>query len=153
MGAVLVAVTTFVAMEGVSYASHRWLMHGPGLGWHASHHAPPVARFERNDRFPLCFSVVGFALFLFAALGVDWLWPIAIGVTAYGAAYLYVHEVHIHRRLPVAIPSGRYLSWLRSAHAEHHRDGREPYGMLLPIGRRVRADQLGDPDRVLTRHL
>ena len=43
----------FVAMEGVSYAAHRWVMHGRGMGWHRSHHAPPAARFERNDRFPL----------------------------------------------------------------------------------------------------
>ena len=149
IGAVAVAIITIVAMEGVSYASHRWLMHGPGMGWHRSHHAPPVTRFERNDRFPACFSVVGFGLFLAAALGAGWLWPIAVGVTAYGMAYLFVHEVHIHRRLPVRAFGGRYLEWLRTAHADHHRTGAEPYGMLLPVGRR--STQAEDPARVLTR--
>ena len=131
----LVAVASFCAMEGVSYAAHRWLMHGPGMAWHRSHHLPPRGRFERNDRFPLCFSALGVALF---ALGttVDGLRPllwVAIGVTAYGAAYLAVHELVIHRRLPVPVPSTRYLRWLRASHADHHRTSGEPYGMLLPL--------------------
>ena len=124
---VLMAVIAFVAMEAVSYGAHRWLMHGPGMGWHRSHHAPPQGRFEANDLFPVCFSVVGMALFAAGALGL------AIGVTAYGAAYLAVHEIVIHRRVPVAVPSTRYLAWLRDAHAVHHRTGGEPYGMLLPL--------------------
>lgn len=128
LGTVVVAVLAFVAMEGVSYAAHRWLMHGPGMGWHRSHHAPPVGRFEANDLFPLCFSVVGIALFASGAYGL------AIGVTAYGAAYLAVHEIVIHRRVAVTVPSTRYLTWLRDAHAVHHRTGAEPYGMLLPLG-------------------
>jgi beta-carotene 3-hydroxylase len=121
------AAVAFLAMEAVSYSAHRWLMHGPGMSWHRSHHAPPDGRFERNDLFPLCFSVVGAALFAGGAIGP------ALGVTAYGAAYLAVHEIVIHRRLPVAVPSTRYLRWLRDAHAVHHRTGGEPYGMLLPL--------------------
>ena len=54
-------------------------------------------------------------------------------MTAYGAAYLFVHEVYIHRRLPVRVPPCRYLDWLRDAHRVHHRHGAEPYGMLLPL--------------------
>ena len=57
----------------------------------------------------------------------------AIGVTAYGVAYLVVHEVFIHRRLDVPLPRWRYLGWLRRSHALHHRYGGEPYGMLLPV--------------------
>ena len=41
MTPVLLFAAAFVAMEGVSYAGHRWVMHGPGMGWHRSHHAPP----------------------------------------------------------------------------------------------------------------
>ena len=133
MIAILVAVVTFAAMEGVSYAAHRWVMHGPsGIGWHASHHRPASGRFERNDLFPAVFSVVGFGLFVAA---VTWpvLRPVAAGVTAYGVAYLVVHELFIHRRLSVPLPRWRYLTWLRRSHALHHRYGAEPYGMLLPV--------------------
>src|SRR5690349_2814961 len=101
MSGVVAAIAAFLAMELVSYAAHRWVMHGFAIGWHRSHHAPPSARLERNDRFPLCFSVVGVALFTAASQGLAVLWPIAVGVTAYGVAYLVVHEIVIHRRLPV----------------------------------------------------
>ena len=135
----LVAAAAFVSMEAVSYATHRWVMHGFAIGWHRSHHAPPTAGLERNDRFPLCFSVVGVALFAGASGGLPVLWPIAVGVTAYGIAYLIVHEVVIHRRLPIAVPVGRYLGWLREGHRDHHVGGGEPYGMLLPLVRERQA--------------
>jgi beta-carotene 3-hydroxylase len=135
MMAAIAFVVAFVAMEGVSYAAHRWLMHGPGMAWHASHHAPPKGGFERNDLFPVCFSIVGFGLFALAALGAvpGWVWWSAAGVTAYGMAYMMVHELFIHRRLAVTLPDVGYLRWLRRSHAAHHVDGGEPYGMLLPL--------------------
>jgi beta-carotene 3-hydroxylase len=103
--------------------------------WHRSHHVPGPGRFERNDLFPLCFSAVGVTLFAVATMGPairQLLW-VAIGVTAYGAAYLFVHEVYIHQRLPVRLPTFGYLDWLRDAHRVHHRHGAGPYGMLLPL--------------------
>jgi beta-carotene 3-hydroxylase len=141
MTSVLLFVLAFVAMEGVSYAAHRWVMHGVGMGWHRSHHAPPAGRFERNDRFPLCFSLLGFALFLAGSLGLRSLWWVGAGVTAYGAAYLFVHEVYIHRRVRVRVPGLRYLEWLRAAHRDHHTGGGEPYGMLLPLVRGRGSDR------------
>ncbi len=132
----LLVAVSFGVMELVSYAGHRWVMHRIGMGWHRSHHSPPIGPVERNDLFPLCFSVVGFLLFAAASIGLaSWLWWVAIGVTAYGASYLFVHEVYIHHRLPVRAPRLRYLEWLRDAHGDHHRRGGEPYGMLLPIAR------------------
>ncbi|MEO7557277.1 MAG: sterol desaturase family protein [Acidimicrobiales bacterium] len=128
------AVLAFLAMEGVSYAAHRWVMHGFAMVWHRSHHAPPQGSLERNDLFPACFSTVGFALFALASAGVaGWLWPVAVGVTAYGALYLLVHEVYIHHRLALRIPQLTYLEWLRDSHRAHHVSGGEPYGMLLPL--------------------
>ena len=44
-----------------------------------------------------------------------------------------MHEVYIHRRLPVRLPAVGYLDWLRDAHRVHHRHGAGPYGMLLPL--------------------
>jgi len=138
MTALLLFAGSFLAMEGVSYAAHRWVMHGFGMAWHRSHHAPPRGALERNDLFPVCFSVVGIALFALGTTVTRPLLWIAIGVTAYGAAYLVVHDVVIHRRLGMRIGGGRYLRWLRTSHAAHHRTGAEPYGMLLPVVPRER---------------
>jgi beta-carotene 3-hydroxylase len=135
MSSVVAFLVAFAGMEAVSYSLHRWVMHGPGMTWHASHHAPPRGRWERNDLFPLCFSVLGFGAFALAASGVlpDWAWWAAAGITAYGVAYLAVHELFIHRRFGGRVPDVAYLRWLRDAHRAHHVDGGEPYGMLLPL--------------------
>ena len=147
---VLVAAVSFVAMEGVSYLAHRFVMHRAGMVWHRSHHRPASGRVERNDLFPVCFSIVGVALFALGTTGpavVALVWA-GIGVTVYGGAYLFVHEVYIHRRLPVPVPALAYLEWLRDAHRVHHRHGGEPYGMLLPLVSRSRRDQAAPgPDR------
>jgi beta-carotene 3-hydroxylase len=141
MSGLLLFMAVFVSMEGVSYGAHRWLMHGPGMGWHRSHHAPSEGGWERNDLFPACFSALGFALFLTAAVSrASWLYWLGAGVTAYGAAYLFVHEVYIHRRVGRRLPDLAYLRWLRAAHRDHHTSGAEPYGMLLPLRRSV-ADE------------
>lgn len=149
MRQLVLAVLSFGSMELVSYAAHRWLMHGPGMVWHRSHHAAAVGRFERNDLYPLCFAAFGVALFAIPALGwVRDLFWVGVGVTVYGAIYLFVHDLYIHRRAPVPVPRLRYLEWLKSAHAVHHQTSGEPYGMLLPIvrstasARRSRRDVL-----------
>jgi beta-carotene 3-hydroxylase len=131
----LLALAAFAGMEAVSYAAHRWVMHGFAMAWHRSHHVPHDNRFERNDLFPLCFSTVGVALFALATMGpaiTPLLW-VGAGVTAYGALYLLVHDVFIHERVPVRLPRLRYLRWLARSHRLHHRFGGEPYGMLLPV--------------------
>lgn len=143
MHPVVVVVVTFVVMEPVTYAAHRWLMHGVGMAWHRSHHArwrrpelPPAEPFfERNDLFPVCFAattVTVFTLALNVPVAAPAL-PVAIGVTMYGAAYAFVHDVYIHRRV-------RWFGWrtpaldrLADAHDLHHRFGGEPYGMLVPV--------------------
>lgn len=132
----LLIAGSFVTMEGVSYATHRWIMHGVGMGWHRSHHAPPRGRFERNDLFPIFFAVVGIVLFALGSGPVPPLWWVGVGVTAYGIAYGIVHEVFIHHRVRLPMPHLAYFEWLRDAHRDHHLGGNEPYGMLLPVVRR-----------------
>ena len=147
MRALLLAVVSFGSMELISYAVHRWVMHGVGMVWHRSHHAAPVGRFERNDLYPVCFAAAGVALFAIPALGwVPDLFWVGVGVTAYGTIYLFVHDLYIHRRVPVTVPRLRYLEWLRSAHGDHHRRGGEPYGMLLPLVRDAPAARRSRPD-------
>jgi beta-carotene 3-hydroxylase len=136
-------VGAFVAMEGVSYATHRWLMHGRGMVWHRSHHPPRTRGLEANDLFPAVFASLAVVAFAVAAAvpSARWLRPIAIGVSAYGTCYFLVHEVVVHRRVPVPVPRWRVLRWLDESHRVHHTLGGEPYGMLLPIISRERRER------------
>ena len=133
--ALALAAGAFLAMEPVAYAAHRWLMHGPGWGWHRSHHQRRVGPLERNDRYPATFAATTVtAMAVGAAVPrLRWLLPVGAGVTAYGAAYAYVHDVHIHGRVPALDVDSALLDRLATAHHQHHRGGGEPYGMLVPV--------------------
>ncbi|MHB1930336.1 MAG: sterol desaturase family protein [Acidimicrobiales bacterium] len=141
IGSVVAGACAFVVMEPVTYAAHRWVMHGVGWVLHRSHHRRRQGRWEANDWFPVMFAAATIGAMAVgtgvrsAALVV----PVAVGVTVYGVAYAFVHDVYIHARfgrLPVVGP----LEWLREAHEIHHRFGREPYGMLCPlVPRELRA--------------
>jgi beta-carotene 3-hydroxylase len=128
----IAVVTSFAATELLSYALHRWVMHGFGIPWHRSHHRPRSRGFERNDRFPLVMATIAITLFAIAGGPSSLLFWCALGITAYGATYLFVHDVYIHERLGFRPPRLPYVEWLRRRHAEHHELGGEPYGMLLP---------------------
>jgi beta-carotene 3-hydroxylase len=136
MGTLLVLILAFVAMEPVTYAVHRWVMHGPGRAIHVSHHRSRSGRFEANDLYPVAFAaVVGVGLVVgFHVDGWGALVPIGVGVTCYGAVYAAVHDGCIHGRLAVlAGRRGRAVVRLAEAHRLHHRFGGEPYGMLFPM--------------------
>lgn len=147
--AVIVALCALVGMELVSYAVHRFLMHGPGWPVHADHHSRRRRGWERNDLYPASFSVIAVALFAFGASRPELrlLLAAGVGMTMYGLAYAYVHELCIHRRLPLDVPAGRYGHWLRRMHRIHHLYGGEPYGMLLPIVPRALRRRAAFDDR------
>lgn len=133
---VLVAAGALVLMEPVTALVHRFVMHGAGMGWHRSHHEAPASALEANDLFPVVFAAVTIVVL---AVGVSVagaprvLVPIGIGVTAYGAAYLVVHDVVIHRRLAfLPMPDWLLRPW-RDAHNVHHLFARAPYGFLAPV--------------------
>ena len=72
------------------------------------------------------------------ALGsmVDGLRPLlwaGAGVTLYGAAYLFVHDLYIHRRWARFRWTWGPLERVREAHRIHHLFGGEPYGFLFPV--------------------
>ena len=154
MGDVLVAVAAFVLREGVTYGAHRWVMHGPGRVLHNSHHVHGGGRFEANDLYPVMFASVTIAAM---ALGASWpalhvLVAAGVGITCYGAAYVFVHDVYIHGRLG-PLPELAALERLRRAHAVHHLYGGEPYGMLAPfVPRPLRARAAGVSDLACLSH-
>ena len=126
----------FVLMEPVTYAVHRFVMHGIGRRIHATHHrSGTLARLEANDAFPLAFA--GATLLAvaagFARPGLAFLVDVGVGVTAYGLAYTFVHDVYAHRRVRRFTAVVGPLERLAEAHRIHHLYGGEPYGMLVPI--------------------
>ena len=140
----LVAAAAFAVMEPVAALTHRAVMHGRrGWRWHRSHHARPRPGLEANDRYPVVIGVATFLLML-AGQAVDGLEPLlwaGAGITAYGAAYLVVHDLLVHQRfgrLPLC--ACRYVRWVAEAHARHHGDNGAPYGFLVPVVPRRRAD-------------
>ena len=135
MTSAVLAVAALVLMEPLTAVLHRVVFHGFGMGWHRSHHAPPRRALEANDLYPVTF---GAATIVLLAVGV-WvgggsaLVPIGIGITAYGAAYLVVHDVVIHRRLPWPTIPDRVGARIRAAHNVHHLYSGPPFGFLAPV--------------------
>lgn len=135
---IAIVVATFLAMEGVAWATHKYVMHGFLWGLHRDHHKKDHYGFlERNDTFFLIFAVPSMILFFIGArlgLHTPWLW-IGLGILTYGIAYFFVHEVFIHQRIKwLRGANSAYFLGLRRAHKTHHKrltkeDG-ECFGML-----------------------
>ncbi|WP_427913343.1 sterol desaturase family protein [Ramlibacter sp. MMS24-I3-19] len=134
---ILVAAAGFVAMEGIAWLSHRYVMHGWGWGWHRSHHESGHGGFERNDLYALFGVALSIALFLLAGrLQSPALQALAVGVTAYGLMYGFVHDGVVHQRWPVRyMPRNGYMRRLVQAHRLHHavrsREGAVSFGFLV----------------------
>lgn len=133
----LVFVAALAGMEGVAWAAHRYLMHGPLWVLHESHHRPDKGRFERNDLFAVLFSLPSIALIYVGSAGHLLALAAGLGMAAYGALYFLVHDVVVHRRLPFPFAIGEgYLRRITRAHLVHHRslarEGATNFGFLLP---------------------
>jgi len=136
IGDVLLGIVAFVVMEPVTALLHRVLFHGRlGYSLHRSHHVTGNARFEANDLYPVMLAAVTIvAIWLGVQVeALAFLAPVGAGVTAYGAAYAFVHDVYIHRRIPLLPAKVRVLEPLREGHRIHHLYSGAPYGMLLPV--------------------
>lgn len=138
----LVVVATVIAMEGVAVALHKYVMHGPGWGWHRSHHEPHDNRLELNDLYGVVFAVAAVALILLTPPAAGALYWVGIGMTVYGLLYVFVHDGLVHQRWPFRhVPKNPYLKRLVQAHRLHHavegRDGCVSFGFLYapPIKR------------------
>jgi beta-carotene 3-hydroxylase len=134
---VLVAVATFFLMEGVTWLTHKYVMHGFLWYLHKDHHQPQQGFFEKNDAFFLIFAVPSWLLIMFGCMYKNW-WAVSIGsgITLYGVAYFLVHEVIIHQRFKFFSRSNnRYIKAIRWAHKMHHRhlnkEEGESFGMLF----------------------
>ena len=134
----LISLATFVFMEGVTWCTHKFVMHGFLWYLHEDHHQPKYdGPFEKNDWFFVFFAIISVTLFYFGTYPViNGLFFVGLGVVLYGIAYFLVHDVLIHQRFPwFKRTKFKYFKALRKAHKVHHKhlgkeDG-ECFGMLF----------------------
>lgn len=140
-------VLTIFVMEVLVALIHKYVMHGFGWKWHRSHHQPVKgAHFEMNDWYAVIFGILTIALFVIGGRE-NWIWWVALGITIYGFLYGVVHDVLVHKRLPVSWqPKHPYLQRLVNAHHMHHifkeREGGVSFGFLYAPPLETLHDQL-----------
>ena len=133
----LIALATFCIMEGITWLTHRFVMHGFLWCLHEDHHQKGVGFFEKNDAFFIIFAIPSWLCIMLGSMyQVYWVVSIGVGVALYGIAYFVVHEIIIHQRFKLFTRSNnRYIKAIRWAHKMHHKhldkqEG-ESFGMLV----------------------
>jgi beta-carotene 3-hydroxylase len=131
-----IVLATFLTMEAITWATHKYVMHGWLWYLHEDHHKKGTGFFEKNDLFFVIFAVPSFSLILFGTIdSIPWLQAIGFGIMAYGFAYFMVHDVIIHQRFKwFSRSNNTYIRAIRWAHKMHHKhldkhEG-ESFGML-----------------------
>jgi beta-carotene 3-hydroxylase len=147
---ILVLIGTFILMEGVTWCTHKFVMHGFLWYLHRDHHNVEPGFFEKNDAFFIIFAVPSILLIYFGTFNHEWwMQAIGFGIMAYGFAYFLVHDVIIHQRFKWFTRSNNtYVRAIRWAHKMHHKhldrhDG-ESFGMLYvatKYWRKIRNDK------------
>jgi beta-carotene 3-hydroxylase len=126
---------SFAMMEGVAYATHKYVMHGFLWSLHESHHRPREGWFELNDLFAFYFAMPSI---LFIWIGVNFSEPflyIGCGMTAYGAMYFIFHDGIVHKRMGFRYKGKNpYMKRIIHAHWVHHawneKEGAVSFGFL-----------------------
>lgn len=138
---IVIVLTTFLLMEGATWVIHKYVMHGFLWTLHRDHHDHSNSgKMERNDYFFVIFALPAIALmYVGSVANYDYRFYLGLGITLYGMAYFFVHDVFIHQRITVFRKSSNpYLMAIRRAHKQHHRhidkhDG-ECFGFLwVPV--------------------
>src|SRR5215217_4799802 len=134
---IAVLLGTFCIMEGITWLTHRYVMHGFLWYLHRDHHQKEPGFFEKNDWFFVIFAVPSMCLIGFGTYNNEWwMQAIGFGIMLYGAAYFIVHDVIIHQRFKwFSRSKGTYVRAIRWAHKMHHkhldRYQGESFGMLM----------------------
>src|SRR6187549_1086482 len=134
---ILVLIATFISMEGITWLTHRFVMHGFLWYLHKDHHQVEPGFLEKNDAFFVIFAIPSMLLIYFGTFNhVWWQQAIGFGIMLYGFAYFMVHDVIIHQRFKwFSRSNNSYIRALRWSHKMHHKhldktDG-ESFGLLL----------------------
>ena len=108
---IALAVLTVIAMEGVAYVMHRYLMHGPLWFLHESHHRRDKGLLELNDLFAVFFAIPSILLIYLGTHGHPALLAVGIGMATYGVIYFGFHDVIVDLE-PVQWLNSTGLGWL-----------------------------------------
>ncbi|WP_407525643.1 sterol desaturase family protein [Lacibacter sp. MH-610] len=134
---ILLAFAVFFIMEGITWLTHKYVMHGFLWYLHEDHHQPRGHFFEKNDAFFLIFAIPSWLCIMLGLMnGVYWVVSIGAGIAMYGLAYFIVHDIIIHQRFKIFSRwNSTYVRAIRWAHKMHHKhmdkqDG-ESFGMLF----------------------
>ncbi len=148
---VLVTLLVFVMMEGITWLTHRYIMHGFLWYLHKDHHQKGKGFFEKNDAFFVIFAIPSWLCIMLGSMNQNyWVVSIGAGIAMYGFAYFVVHEIVIHQRFKLFTRSNnRYIRAIRWAHKMHHKhidkeDG-ESFGMLVVAKKywdKIKRDEL-----------
>lgn len=135
-----ITVFTFLGMELVAWAAHKYLMHGALWIWHEDHHNPHRHEgrfFEKNDLFFLVFAIPSATAYIIglSTPGFFGLTFVGIGISIYGLVYFLIHDVYIHRRFKwFKQLDTKYSRAILRAHGAHHaktsKEDGESFGLL-----------------------
>ena len=134
---VLVTLLVFVVMEGITWLTHRYVMHGFLWYLHEDHHQKGPGFWEKNDAFFVIFAIPSWLCIMLGSMNQNyWAVSIGAGIALYGFAYFLVHEIIIHQRIKLFTRSNnRYIRAIRWAHKMHHKhlhkEEGESSGMLI----------------------
>lgn len=120
----LIVMSTFFVMEGCTWLIHKYIMHGFLWVLHKDHHDHSnEGHLERNDYFFIIFAIPAIILMYFGARqDFNYLFYIGLGITFYGMAYFFVHDIFIHQRIRLLRNTKNpYLLAIRRAHKQHHK--------------------------------
>jgi beta-carotene 3-hydroxylase len=133
---IAIVIATFIIMEGITWLTHKYVMHGFLWYLHKDHHQTEPGFFEKNDAFFIIFAVPSILLIYFGTFrDMGWMQATGFGIMAYGIGYFIVHDVIIHQRFKWFTRSNNtYVRAIRWAHKMHHkhldRHHGESFGML-----------------------
>lgn len=137
----LILMATFVLMEGATWLIHKYVMHGFLWILHRDHHDHSnEGSLERNDWFFVIFALPAiWLIYQGMQTGYNYQFFVGIGISIYGMAYFFVHDLFIHQRVKILTnTTNPYLLSIRRAHKQHHKhlgkeDG-ECFGFLwVPV--------------------
>ncbi len=132
----LTTLGTYIAMEAVTWLTHKYVMHGFLWYLHKDHHQTNPKPFEKNDAFFIIFATPSILLFYFGVTpDLNFKFFIGLGILLYGITYFLVHDVLIHQRFRWFKKNKNwYFKGLKRAHRVHHKhlgkENGECFGML-----------------------
>jgi len=132
----LIIILAFIMMEITAWATHKYVMHGFLWSLHEDHHKPVDTTFQKNDSFALIFAIPSASgIILGSYFSNDILFYSGIGILLYGLAYLFVHDIFIHRRVKFfTTVKSKYFKAVLRAHRLHHvsrkKEDCDYFGML-----------------------